>query len=171
MERSVHSARACFIENLAPVMTPGERAVLDSWYSLLTTNMNMEVDLVIYLRTSPQVALARVQGRSRDEEMQIPEQFFTNMHQLHEVNYSVTILNQTRSRQGQAQEFVIWTLFYGLWTSSTPQGYQLDHSLSQRLLNISLLMFSLNMLGSSVFSLLLSTWFFLLHKSRGPFFC
>ena len=110
MERSVHSARACFIENLAPVMTPGERAVLDSWYSLLTTDMDMEVDLVIYLRTSPQVALARVQGRSRDEEMQIPEQFFTNMHQLHEVNYSVTILNQTRSRQGQAQEFVIWTL-------------------------------------------------------------
>jgi len=84
MERSVHSARACFIENLAPVMTPGERAVLDSWYSLLTTDMDMEVDLVIYLRTSPQVALARVQGRSRDEEMQIPGEFFTNMHQLHE---------------------------------------------------------------------------------------
>ena len=82
----MHSARACFIENLAPVMTPGERAVLDSWYSLLTTDMDMEVDLVIYLRTSPQVALTRVQGRSRDEEMQIPGEFFTNMHQLHEVS-------------------------------------------------------------------------------------
>merc|ERR1719383_752152 len=84
MERSVHSARACFIENLVSVMTRGEAAVLDSWYSLLTTEMDMEVDLVIYLRTSPSVATARVLGRSRDEEMQIPEQFFINMHQLHE---------------------------------------------------------------------------------------
>ena len=47
--------------------------------------MDMEVDLVIYLRTSPEVAEARVQGRSRDEEMQIPAEFFINMHQLHEV--------------------------------------------------------------------------------------
>ena len=46
---------------------------------------DMKVDLVIYLRTSPSVATARVLGRSRDEEMQIPEQFFINMHQLHEV--------------------------------------------------------------------------------------
>ena len=92
MERSVHSARACFIENLAPVMTPGEMAVLDSWYSLLTRDMDMEVDLVIYLRTSPEVAVARVQGRSRDEEMQIPEQFFTTMHQLHEVNFDIRIV-------------------------------------------------------------------------------
>ena len=98
----MHSARACFIENLVSVMTQGEAAVLDSWYSLLTAEMDMEVvmiifhqhdydqyvmqvDLVIYLRTSPAVATARVLGRSRDEEMQIPEQFFINMHQLHEV--------------------------------------------------------------------------------------
>ena len=87
MERSLHSARACFIENLAGVMTTGEMAVLDSWYSLLTREMDMEVDLVIYLRTSPGVAMSRVQGRSRDEEMQIPEQFFIKMHQLHEVKY------------------------------------------------------------------------------------
>ena len=47
MERSVHSARACFIENLVSVMTRGEAAVLDSWYSLLTTEMDMEVVMII----------------------------------------------------------------------------------------------------------------------------
>ena len=47
MERSVHSARACFIENLVSVMTRGEVAVLDSWYSLLTTEMDMEVRMTM----------------------------------------------------------------------------------------------------------------------------
>ena len=47
MERSVHSARACFIENLVSVMTKGEAAVLDSWYSLLTTEMDMEVRMTM----------------------------------------------------------------------------------------------------------------------------
>ena len=41
--------------------------------------------------------------------------------------------NQTRSRKGQAQEFVIWTLVYSLGTSFIDSGYQLD-SLSFRLL-------------------------------------
>merc|ERR1712029_595724 len=52
MERSIHSARACFIENLVPQMTQGEVAVLDAWYNLFnsSSNMDMEVDLVIYLR-------------------------------------------------------------------------------------------------------------------------
>ena len=47
MERSVHSARACFTENLVPVLSPGEAGVLDAWYQLLTREMDMEVDLVI----------------------------------------------------------------------------------------------------------------------------
>ena len=57
MERSVHSARACFTENLVPVLSPGEAGVLDAWYQLLTREMDMEVDLVIYLRTSPEVEI------------------------------------------------------------------------------------------------------------------
>ena len=73
MERSLHSARACFVENLAPVLTSGEVAVLDSWYRLLDTNpdLDMEVDLVIYLQTSPEVSISRVQSRSRSEEQQV----------------------------------------------------------------------------------------------------
>ena len=44
------------------------------------------------------------------------------------------------SRQGQAQEFGHWNLDFGLWTLDffyglrMTQGYQLDHSISQRLL-------------------------------------
>jgi len=86
MERSIHSARACFIENLVPQLTPGEVAVLDSWYKLFnsSSNMDMQVDLVIYLRTNPEVARDRVMSRNREEELEIPSSFFQRMHQLHE---------------------------------------------------------------------------------------
>lgn len=86
MERSIHSARACFIQNIRRSITEGEMAVLDSWYKLLTDNKvyDMGVDLIIYLQTSPEVAMERVRGRQRQEEQEIPLEFFLRMHQLHE---------------------------------------------------------------------------------------
>ena len=61
-------------------------AVLDSWYDLLTNtkNYDMGVDLIIYLQTSPEVALTRVRGRQRSEEQEIQLEFFKRMHGLHE---------------------------------------------------------------------------------------
>ena len=49
MERSVHSARACFTENLVPVLSPGEAGVLDAWYQLLTREMDMEVGMMMMM--------------------------------------------------------------------------------------------------------------------------
>ena len=86
MERSLHSARACFMENLREQLTPGEMAVLDSWYDLLSNNSlgDMEVDLIIYLQTSPEVAKSRARSRAREEEDEIQLEFFSRMHSLHE---------------------------------------------------------------------------------------
>ena len=86
MERSIHSARACFMEQLKPVMTEGEMAVLDGWYNMLTDRpeFDMGVDLIVYLRTSPGVAMSRVKSRSRQEEEAIPLTYYQRMHQLHE---------------------------------------------------------------------------------------
>ena len=86
MERSIHSARACFIQNIRRSITEGEMAVLDSWYKLLTDNKvyDMGVDLIIYLQTSPEVALTRVRGRQRSEEQEIQLEFFKRMHSLHQ---------------------------------------------------------------------------------------
>merc|ERR1719158_1776909 len=74
MERSIHSARACFMEQLKPVMTEGEMAVLDGWYNMLTVRaeFDTDVDLIVYLRTSPEVAMSRVMSRHQ------------KMHQLHD---------------------------------------------------------------------------------------
>ena len=86
MERSIHSARTCFMEQLKPVMTEGEMAVLDGWYNMLTDRpeFDMGVDLIVYLRTSPEVAMSRVKSRSRQEEEAIPLDYYQRMHQLHE---------------------------------------------------------------------------------------
>jgi len=86
MERSLQSCRYCFVEQLGPVMTPGEREVLHSWYRLLhdQKEFDIDVDVVIYLRTDPDVIYERVAKRNRKEEMKIPLSYFKEMHRLHE---------------------------------------------------------------------------------------
>merc|ERR1712168_1476731 len=86
MERSLHSARSCFIEMLKSVMTKGEMVLLDSWYDVLTSRpeFDTDVDLIVYLRTSPEVAMSRVKSRNRSEEQAIPLSYYQMMHKLHD---------------------------------------------------------------------------------------
>jgi len=78
MERSVTTARRVFIENLRDQLTPGESQILHSWYNLLVTRpeFDTKVDLIIYLRTSPQVAFDRMISRARPEEATLPIEHF-----------------------------------------------------------------------------------------------
>jgi len=86
MERSLTSARKVFIENLRSQMTSGEVQILDSWYNLLVSRpeFDTKVDLIIYLRTTPQVAYERMTSRARPEEATLPLQHFQRLHKLHE---------------------------------------------------------------------------------------
>lgn len=86
MERSIYSCRHVFIENLAPMMTGGEVAILDGWYDLLVKRPEFDtvVDLTVYLRTSPEVAYQRVKARGRPEEASLGIEFFRKVHTLHE---------------------------------------------------------------------------------------
>jgi len=86
IERSLFSARHVFIENLAPMLTKGEVAILDGWYDLLVKRpeFDTKVDLTIYLRTSPEVAMERVKVRGRPEEAAMTLEMFQRIHQLHE---------------------------------------------------------------------------------------
>jgi len=86
MERSITAARKVFIENLRPQLTVGEVEILDAWYNLLVSRpeFDTKVDLIIYLRTSPQVAYERMKSRARSEEASLPLQHFKRLHKLHE---------------------------------------------------------------------------------------
>ena len=64
MERSIYSARYCFVENMyrSGKMLGCEFEVLDEWFKFATenSNLNMNVDLIIYLRTTPEKVSLRV---------------------------------------------------------------------------------------------------------------
>jgi len=88
MERSLYSAKYCFVENLRKTgkMFESEYQVLSSWFDFILTckEIDLSVDLIVYLQTSPEVALQRVKERSRGEEHLISEEYIRELHSLHE---------------------------------------------------------------------------------------
>jgi len=88
IERSLFSARRCFVENLfrSGKMPSSEYSVLLEWYSFLrsATDLDKSVDLIVYLRTTPETAWQRVKARARSEEKVIPIEYLRELHELHE---------------------------------------------------------------------------------------
>lgn len=86
MERSL--ARYCFIENLYTTgkISNVEHTVLSEWFDYLTSNpkFDTQVDVVVYLRTSPEVAYKRILARGRKEEANIPYDYIKHLHELYE---------------------------------------------------------------------------------------
>ncbi|KAG8521753.1 Thymidine kinase 2, mitochondrial, partial [Galemys pyrenaicus] len=74
MERSIHSARYVFVENLyrSGKMPEVDYAVLCEWFDWITSNIDVSVDLIVYLRTTPETCYQRLQMRCREEEKVIP---------------------------------------------------------------------------------------------------
>ncbi|KAK8764981.1 hypothetical protein V5799_032409 [Amblyomma americanum] len=86
MERSLQSARYVFVENLhrSGHMTSVELSILDQWFSWITKNEAVGLDMIIYLRTNPQVAMSRILERKRPEEADFPFDWLCRVHDLHE---------------------------------------------------------------------------------------
>ena len=105
MERSIYSAKYCFAENLRRngLMAESEYQVLTSWFDHLVGNpeLDLGVDLVIYLRTTPEIAQERLLSRGRfqqpliflfwtplwpgrGEEHLISLEYLQRLHDLHE---------------------------------------------------------------------------------------
>lgn len=86
MERSIFSARHCFIENLHAEghLSDVELVVLDEWFTWIINNLDVNVDLIVYLRTKPEVVWERISGRRRSEEQEIPLQYLKDLHNIHE---------------------------------------------------------------------------------------
>lgn len=123
MERSIYSARYCFVENLYKLnyLSRLEYIILDKWfkhlvlagndnyaldslnatlddsqaetinnankdleYSLLSRPKGINVDLIIYLKCSPEKVMNRIKLRSRAEEKDISFDYIKSLHNLHE---------------------------------------------------------------------------------------
>lgn len=86
LERSLYSGRFCFVENLykSGKLTNAEYSVYCEWFKIITQNLPVGVDLIVYLRTDPEVLHARIKQRARAEEHTIPLQYLRALHNLHE---------------------------------------------------------------------------------------
>ena len=85
IERSLWSQRYVFAENLlqSGKMAPSEFEVLNSWFEFLK-EVDLGIDLIIYLRTTPEVAYQRLKARSRAEEKIVSIDYLRDLHDLHE---------------------------------------------------------------------------------------
>ncbi|XP_072670248.1 thymidine kinase 2, mitochondrial [Canis lupus baileyi] len=86
MERSIHSARYIFVENLyrSGKMPEVDYVVLAEWFDWILKNIDVSVDLIVYLRTAPETCYRRLQMRCREEETVIPLEYLDAIHHLYE---------------------------------------------------------------------------------------
>lgn len=86
MERSLYSARYCFVEKLSRdgLMPSASVAVIDEWFKYITKYEDTTVDLIVYLRTSPEVAYERILTRNRSEERTVAFEYIKALHDIHE---------------------------------------------------------------------------------------
>lgn len=51
---------------------------------MITSNLKVKVDLIVYLRTEPSALHERIASRARSEETAIPLEYLQSLHSLHE---------------------------------------------------------------------------------------
>ncbi|RZC37732.1 deoxynucleoside kinase-like [Asbolus verrucosus] len=86
MERSIFSARYCFVEKLQRdgILTQAGFSVIDEWFKWINQHQNVGVDLFVYLRTNPEIIYQRILNRSRVEERKVPFEYIKGLHEIHE---------------------------------------------------------------------------------------
>uniref|UniRef100_A0A5K3EU84 DNK domain-containing protein n=2 Tax=Mesocestoides corti TaxID=53468 RepID=A0A5K3EU84_MESCO len=86
LERSVNSSRLCFIEamNRNKQMSDGDLAVVDKYYEWGKKLPCCKLDLIVYLRCSPEVCAERIRKRDRKGESSISMDYLHQLHDLHE---------------------------------------------------------------------------------------
>lgn len=86
MERSIYSTKFIFMElhkkkgNINDI----DSNLLNGWFNFLTSNNKMNIDAIIYLRTSPKKAFERIKIRNRPEEKHITEKYIEEVHSMYE---------------------------------------------------------------------------------------
>ena len=87
MERSIHSSANVFVKQQYRngILDEVETSVLQEWYDFLLKEHNdLAVDVVIYLRATPDTCLERIRKRGREGEESITLEYLQELHQLHE---------------------------------------------------------------------------------------
>ncbi|KAK8395520.1 hypothetical protein O3P69_005555 [Scylla paramamosain] len=86
IERSLQNNRYCFLEigQDCGHLHRAEYSVLCKYYELLESKLDIGVDLIVYLRTSPEVVYTRMLERGRSEEASIPLDYLKKVHHYYD---------------------------------------------------------------------------------------
>lgn len=103
MERSIYSTRFCFGEAL---LLDGkiEKAAYDvfiKWFEYAEKCVRNQIDLIVYVRATPEVVYERIQKRNRTEEKSVPFEYICRLHDLHE-----QWLNQSANNNNNDESFL-----------------------------------------------------------------
>lgn len=86
MERSIYGARYCFVEALLleQKIEKASYEVFVKWFEYAEKCVQNQIDLFVYLRTTPEVVYERIQNRNRLEEKVIPFEYVARLHNSYE---------------------------------------------------------------------------------------
>lgn len=86
MERTIFSTRNCFLEAHRIMKTIDETSaqILIGWFDFMVEKFNPDVDIIIYLRTNPDVVMQRIKRRNRTEESTIDYQYISLLQKLYD---------------------------------------------------------------------------------------
>jgi len=85
IERSVYTDKYCFANNCYEngKMTKIEFDIYNRWHNWLCDMFKIQPTAFIYLKTKPEISLERIKKRSRKGESDIPIEYLTKLHELH----------------------------------------------------------------------------------------
>lgn len=85
-ERSIQNNRFCFMEQAYTngYLHSADYEVLDAWYKWIRANVDISLDLIVYLRSTPEVVHERVKSRGRPEESGLSLEYLQQLHDSHE---------------------------------------------------------------------------------------
>ncbi|KAF2365117.1 Deoxynucleoside kinase domain [Trinorchestia longiramus] len=86
IERSLQNNRYCFVESGhdSGDLQSSEYDVLCEYFDSFNENLDLGVDLIVYLRSSPEVVYQRMQQRARAEEAGVPLAYLQTLHTYYE---------------------------------------------------------------------------------------
>ncbi|GFN90435.1 thymidine kinase 2, mitochondrial-like [Plakobranchus ocellatus] len=86
LERSIYSTRHCFMENLREnqLIPSVDYSILKEYHKWVDQHEDIQVDLIVYLRASPEICADRMRKRNRSEEAGVPLEYLQALHRLHD---------------------------------------------------------------------------------------
>lgn len=86
MERSIQSTSSCFMKALIENKYAEQpiTGIFQEWFTFMQEQFQIEPNLIIYLKTSPEKLIDRIKQRGRKEEQNIKFEYLRQLNKIYE---------------------------------------------------------------------------------------